>query len=84
MLPFDRRPWAKTLASVVITVSLVAAVVATYMLYINQELHIPEIAIIFLLLLTIIPPNAEIVLRKNKKKSSDESGALPVQQLHTH
>jgi hypothetical protein len=67
MLPFDRRPWAKTLATVVIACSLTAAVTATYFLYNFQELHIPEVAIILLLLLTIIPPNLEIVLRRKRE-----------------
>jgi hypothetical protein len=81
MLPFDRRPWAKTLATIVISCSLTAAVTATYFLYTFQELHIPEITIILLLLLTIIPPNLEIVLRK--KKSEEGSGSVPVQHLRT-
>ncbi len=83
MLPFDRRPWAKTLATVVIACSLTAAVTATYFLYIFQELHIPEITIILLLLLTIVPPNVEIVLRKKKKQSQEDPGGLPVQHLGT-
>ncbi|MBB5059514.1 hypothetical protein HDF16_004240 [Granulicella aggregans] len=83
MLPFDRRPWAKTLATVVIACSLTAAVTATYFLYSFQELHIPEIAIILLLLLTIIPPNVEIVLRKKKKHTEESSGSVPVHHLRT-
>jgi hypothetical protein len=81
MLPFDRRPWAKTLATVVIACSLTAAVTATYFLYSFQELHIPEVAIILLLLLTIIPPNVEIVLRK--KKDEEGSSSVPVHHLRT-
>ncbi len=79
MLPFDRRPWAKTLATIVISCSLTAAVTATYFLYTFQELHIPEVTII---LLTIVPPNVEIVLRK-KKKAEEESGSLPAHPLRT-
>ena len=83
MLPFDQRPWAKTLATIVISCSITAAVTATYFLYTFQELHIPEVTIILLLLLTIVPPNLEIALRKNKKKAPEDAAGLPVHPLRT-
>ena len=64
MLPFDNRPWAKPLARAVICLSVIAAIAEAYYLYSQEELHISEVAIIVLLLLTIIPPNVAIVMRK--------------------
>ena len=80
MLPFDNRPWAKTLARTVIGLSIVAAIVAAYYLNDNDQLNIPEVAIIVLLLLTILPPNIAIVMRK--PQSGDHSGALNQSHLH--
>jgi len=66
MLPFDNRPWAKALARTVVVLSLIAAALGAYYCYITDQLHISEVAIIGLLLLTIIPPNLAIVLRKSE------------------
>ena len=64
MLPFDQKPWAKTVAGVVIALSILGAIgLAVYFHNIGM-LHISEIVGIFLLLLTIIPPNAAILLHK--------------------
>ncbi len=64
MLPFDQKPWAKAVAAIVIGLSLLGAVcLAMYFRNIGS-LHISEVVGIFLLLLTIIPPNAAIVMRK--------------------
>lgn len=83
MLPFDQRPWAKTLATAVLTVCMAAAVVAAYVLYLFQELHVPEVLIILLLLLTIVPPNVAIALRSGSgKEAEDIPDALAGQQLH--
>jgi len=87
MLPFDRRPWAKTLATAVTAVCLVAASIAAYVLYLFQELHVPEVLIIMLLLLTIVPPNLAIVLRQEHAEDADDEDemldALPTHQFHT-
>jgi len=64
MLPFDRKPWAKTVAATVIVLSCIGAVLLAYYFYSQDMLHIAETVGIVLLLLTIIPPNAAIVLRK--------------------
>ena len=71
MLPFDRKPWAKTVAGVVIVLSFVGA--ACLALYFRSEhsLHIPEVVGIFLLLLTIVPPNAAIIMRKAGETEAD-------------
>ena len=77
MLPFDNRPWAKTLARIVIALSIVAAALGAYLYYVNDDLHISEVAIIVLSLLLILPPNIAIVLRKDE--SSDPSA---IRQAH--
>jgi hypothetical protein len=63
MLPFDNRPWAKAVARTVIALSIVAAIAGAYYLFTLDELHIPEVTGIILLLLTILPPNLAIVYR---------------------
>lgn len=70
MLPFDNRPWAKAVARTVIAVSLIAAALGAYYFYTTDDLHISEIAIISLLLLTILPPNIAIVNRKTEGEES--------------
>jgi fatty acid desaturase len=61
MLPNDKKPWAKTLARTVIGVTVVALAVLAYVLHINGSLHISEIVGIFLLFLTIVPPNLAVI-----------------------
>jgi hypothetical protein len=61
MLPNDKKPWAKTLARTVIGVTLVALGVLAYYLQDQNSLHIPEIVGIFLLFLTIVPPNLAVI-----------------------
>ena len=61
MLPNDDKPWAKTLARVVICATLVALAVLAYYLQTHQTLHIPEIVGIILLFLTIVPPNLAVI-----------------------
>jgi hypothetical protein len=84
MLPLDNRPWAKSLAKTVIGISIVAAVVGSYYLYDMDELHVSEVVGVLLLLLTIIPPNVAVVMKKSvtKASSSVASGALN-SHLHT-
>lgn len=79
MLPFDNRPWAKTLAGIIIALSIVAAALGTYYCYQTDQLHISEVAIIGLSLLLILPPNVAIALRK-----SDPTTSNPIGQPHLH
>lgn len=73
MLPFDQKPWAKALACTVIGLSVVAALFGLFYFRSVGSLHISELVGIFLLLLTIIPPNVAIVLRKPE----GGNGSLP-------
>jgi hypothetical protein len=61
MLPNDHKPWAKTLARTVIGVTLVALAAVAYFLKSHGALHIPEVVGIFLLFLTIVPPNLAVL-----------------------
>jgi hypothetical protein len=61
MLPNDQKPWAKTLARTVIGVTLVALAMLAYYLQDHNSLHIPEMVGIFLLFLTIVPPNLAVI-----------------------
>ncbi len=88
MLPCDDKPWAKPLARVVIGLSIVAAIIGAWYLYSIQQLYIPEITAIVLLLLTVIPPNVAI-LRQNpghnpmlRYRSTGRSRAFLSTSLH--
>ena len=70
MLPFDRRPWAKTVAMIVVVLSFVGAIGLTLYFRSIDSLHISEIVGIFLLLLTIVPPNVAILTRKTGQSAN--------------
>jgi hypothetical protein len=61
MLPNDHKPWAKTVARVVIGFTVVALITLAFVLEAYHTLHIPEIVGIFLLFLAIVPPNLAIL-----------------------
>jgi len=61
MLPNDDKPWAKTLARTVICVTIVALIGLAFFLESRNMLHIPEMVGIFLLFLTIVPPNLAVL-----------------------
>jgi fatty acid desaturase len=61
MLPGDQKPWAKSVARIVVFATIIVLAVLTYFLKTHNSLHIPEIVGIFLLFLTIVPPNLAIL-----------------------
>jgi hypothetical protein len=61
MLPNDHKPWAKTVARIVVCFTIVALIVLAFVLKAYNTLHIPEVVGIFLLFLTIVPPNLAII-----------------------
>jgi hypothetical protein len=61
MLPGDRKPWAKSVARIVVCATIVALAVLAYFLKTQNSLHIPEVVGIFLLFLAIVPPNLAII-----------------------
>ena len=61
MLPNDHKPWARTVARIVICTTLVALGLLAYFLETRNSLHIPEIVGIILLFLAIVPPNLAIL-----------------------
>lgn len=77
MLPNDHKPWAKSLARTVIGVTLVALACLAYYLETHNSLHIPEVVGIFLLFLTIVPPNLAVLypwILPEKHEPSGRSG----------
>jgi Mg2+/Co2+ transporter CorB len=64
MLPFENRPWAKTMARIVICTTLIALAGLGYFLHSHNALRIPEIVFIILVILTIIPPNLAVLYPK--------------------
>ena len=61
MLPGDHKPWAKTVARIVICATIIGLIVLAFVLKAYNTLHIPEIVGLFLLFLTIVPPNLAIL-----------------------
>jgi hypothetical protein len=61
MLPNDHKPWAKTVARIVICATMVALAFLAYFLHVHNNLRIPEVVGIVLLFLTIVPPNLAIL-----------------------
>jgi hypothetical protein len=75
MLPFDNRPWARPVAGIVVALSFLAAILGAYYLNDNDELHIPEVTGILLLLLAIVPPNLAIL---SKKSGDNQAKSHPI------
>ena len=61
MLPGDHKPWAKTVARIVVCATIIGLIVLAFVLEAYNTLHIPEIVGLFLLFLTIVPPNLAIL-----------------------
>ena len=61
MLPGDQKPWAKTVARVVICTTILGLIVLAFVLQSYNTLHIPEMVGIFLLFLAIVPPNLAVL-----------------------
>jgi hypothetical protein len=73
MLPFDNKPWAKTLAGVVVGVTVVALICLALYLHHLDQLRIPEYVGLFLLFLTIVPPNLAVIYKKPKADAGFDS-----------
>jgi hypothetical protein len=61
MLPGARKPWATTVARIVVCFTIVGLIVLAFVLKSYNTLHIPEVVGLFLLFLTIVPPNLAII-----------------------
>jgi hypothetical protein len=61
MLPNDHKPWAKTVARIVICATVAGLIVLAFVLHAYHNLRIPEIVGLFLLFLAIVPPNLAIL-----------------------
>ena len=77
MLPNGDKSWAKPLARTVIVLTLVALALLSYYLETHNQFHLPEIVGVFLLFLTIVPPNLAVLypwLLPPKHVSSNSRG----------
>lgn len=61
MLPGDQKPWAKTVARIVVYSTVLALAFLAYFLESRDSLHVPEIVGIILLFLAIVPPNLAVI-----------------------
>jgi hypothetical protein len=61
MLPGDHKPWAKTVARIVVCFTVVALIVLAFVLKSYNTLRIPETVGLILLFFTIVPPNLAII-----------------------
>ena len=77
MLPFDRRPWARTLARVVILITIVAEIGTFLWLRHYGPLDTGEILALALVLVGVIPPNVHIIRRKPGEKLDDYDAPPP-------
>ncbi len=66
MLPFDNKPWAKPVAIAVICSTVIGLICLAFYLAHLHQLRIPEYVGIFLLFLTIVPPNLAVLNKKNR------------------
>ena len=77
-LPNAHKPWAKPVARIVICATIVGLIVLACVLNSYNSLHIPEIVGIFLLFLTIVPPNLAVIypwLLPDKRVPNHSAGA---------
>jgi hypothetical protein len=77
MLPNDHKPWAKTVARIVICATIVGLIVLAFVLKSYNSLRIPEVVGIFLLFLAIVPPNLAVIypwLLPSKRIPTHDSG----------
>jgi hypothetical protein len=60
-LPSADKPWAKPVAKIVILATVIGLPCLAYFLKTHNTLHISEIVGLFLLFLTIVPPNLAVI-----------------------
>lgn len=60
-LPNAHKPWAKSVARIVVCATIIGLALLSWFLEAHNSLHIPEIVGIFLLFLAIVPPNLAIL-----------------------
>jgi len=81
MLPFDNRPWAKTVAKLVIAATILFEIAVIFWLRHYGPLDIPEILALVLFAIAVIPPNIHVIRGKSyytDGRSGMRSGVLPV------
>jgi hypothetical protein len=64
MLPYDNRPWARTLAKIVVVSSTCLLIALGVFLHSIGQMRISEYVGLLILFLTIVPPNLAVIYRK--------------------
>lgn len=75
MLPFENRSWAKPAARSILLFTVVALSVFAYLIARIRPLDVPEIALIVIVLLGVLPPNIAILRRKRHTLPPSTSSA---------
>ena len=79
MALFEGRTWSRKHAVAIIALSILAAILTAYYRHSQGALDIPEVVILILLLLAILPPNFALLLRKPDRNSPP----APIHSRHT-
>lgn len=76
MLPYDNRPWARTLAKFIVGISTCGLVALGLFLHHIGQLRISGYVALLILFLTIVPPNLAIVYRKRSHANPPAGRAI--------
>lgn len=74
MLPFDRKPWAKKVAHLVIAGAILGIAITWIYLRTLGPLDLGEYLAFFLFALTVIPPNVAIIRQKPRSEEMPPLG----------
>jgi hypothetical protein len=66
MLPYDNRPWARTLAKIVVISSTCLLIALGFFLHSIGQMRISEYVGLLILFLIIVPPNLAVIYRKRE------------------
>ncbi|CAN5770442.1 hypothetical protein BH10ACI4_BH10ACI4_38950 [soil metagenome] len=76
MLPYDSRPWAKTLAKfVAVSATFLLIALGLFLHHIGQ-MRVSEYVALLILFLIIVPPNVAVIYRKRNRSTSSTSRAI--------
>jgi len=79
MLPFDRKPWAKPVAAIVIAVTLLGAAGTALYLHQTKGLDTGAVVAICLIVLALVPPNVVILRRRRTEDERQRATLVPSQ-----
>ncbi|MCU1324096.1 MAG: hypothetical protein JWM43_3745 [Acidobacteriaceae bacterium] len=76
MLPYDNRPWAKTLAKFVAVSATCLLIALGLFLHHIGQMRVSEYVALLILFLTIVPPNLAVIYRKRSRSSPSTNHAI--------